>query len=413
MASMRRETRVVEVMKNAQALHQKGDAAGATALYRGILPDLQKLGETNARFANAAADVARRTAAADAAASSSSAGSQHSFLVERPTVSWDDVAGLEEAKRALREAVVLPTQFPHLFSDDTGRAPWRGVLLYGPPGTGKSFLAKAVANSSRASYISVSPADLVSKWQGDSEKAVSSLFEAAVKFAPAVIFIDEVDALTGTRAEGEADSTRRIKTQLLLGMDSVTGKRVLVLAASNTPWTLDPAFRRRFEKRIYIPLPDREARETMLRSLLKRSLHSLSDTDVSLVAEATDGLSGADVAILVRTALMQPVRRLAAATFFSVDAGGGFTAVDYDPPCPRCPMRLSGDAMGTMESRTCASCGCVRTSLASGEIPPEGVRNPVTTMEDFTSALAVTKASVASDDLNRFTEWTVEYGVTG
>ena len=137
---------------------------------------------------------------------------QGAILSETPNVSWDDVAGLESAKEALKEAVILPIKFPHLFTGK--RTPWRGILLYGPPGTGKSFLAKAVATEAKSTFFSVSSSDLVSKWMGESERLVKQLFTMAREQKPAIIFVDEVDSLAGTRGEGESEASRRIKTEL-------------------------------------------------------------------------------------------------------------------------------------------------------------------------------------------------------
>jgi len=171
----------------------------------------------------------------------------------------------------------LPVRFPQLFTGK--REPWHGVLLYGPPGTGKSYLAKACATEADGTFFTISSSDLVSKWMGESEKLVRNLFEMAREKTPAVIFIDEVDSLCGTRGQsGESDASRRIKTEFLAQMDGVGRSRslILVLAATNTPWDLDIAFRRRFEKRVYIPLPDVVARAQMLRLCLEES-----DTDAA------------------------------------------------------------------------------------------------------------------------------------
>jgi vacuolar protein-sorting-associated protein 4 len=193
------------------------------------------------------------------------AGLTSAILVDKPNIRWDDVAGLEAAKESLKEAVILPIKFPHLFTGK--RTPWRGILLYGPPGTGKSYLAKAVATEAKSTFFSVSSSDLVSKWQGDSERyvhfyamgriilsmcyvrrLVKQLFQMAREAKPAIIFIDEVDSLAGTRNEGESEGSRRIKTEFLVQMNGVghddTG--VLVLGATNIPWQLDPAIKRRY-----------------------------------------------------------------------------------------------------------------------------------------------------------------------
>jgi vacuolar protein-sorting-associated protein 4 len=178
------------------------------------------------------------------------AGLSSAIVTEKPNIKWDDVAGLEGAKQALKEAVILPIKFPQLFTGK--RKPWKGILLYGPPGTGKSFLAKAVATEADSTFFSMSSSDLVSKWQGESEKLVKQLFEMAREAKPSIIFIDEVDSLATARSEGESEASRRIKTEFLVQMDGVgsTQGGVLVLGATNVPWELDPAIRRRFQKRV-------------------------------------------------------------------------------------------------------------------------------------------------------------------
>jgi vacuolar protein-sorting-associated protein 4 len=132
------------------------------------------------------------------------------IVSEKPNIKWDDVAGLEGAKQALKEAVILPIRFPQLFTGK--RKPWKGILLYGPPGTGKSYLAKAVATEADSTFFAMSSSDLVSKWQGESEKLVKQLFELARESKPSIIFIDEIDSLCTARSEGESESSRRAGT---------------------------------------------------------------------------------------------------------------------------------------------------------------------------------------------------------
>ena len=141
------------------------------------------------------------------------------LVTEMPNVSWDDVAGLENAKQALKEAVILPIQYPQLFEGK--RQPWKGILLYGPPGTGKSYLAKAAATETKGRFFSISAANIVSKYMGESERLIKALFELARKNKPAVIFIDEIDSVLSARTDGENDATRRLKTEFLIQMQGV------------------------------------------------------------------------------------------------------------------------------------------------------------------------------------------------
>eukprot|EP00775_Hariotina_reticulata_P012382 gene12382-12516_t len=247
------------------------------------------------------------------------------IYLDSPNVHWSDIAGLDEAKRLLKESVVLPLKYPDLF---TGLlAPWRGLLLYGPPGTGKTLLAKAVATQCQTTFFNISASSIISKWRGDSEKLVRVLFDLARYHAPSTIFLDEVDALMGARgAEGEHEASRRMKTELLIQMDGLARSRpcgtagthdsqspdaqVFVLAATNMPWELDMALLRRLEKRILVPLPGLAARRAMLGQLLSSRLGP--DVDLDKLAAATEGYSGSDVTVVAKEAAMRPLRRLMA-----------------------------------------------------------------------------------------------------
>lgn len=241
---------------------------------------------------------------------------QGAILTDKPNIKWEDVAGLEGAKEALKEAVILPIKFPHLFQGK--RQPWKGILLYGPPGTGKSYLAKAVATEANSTFFSVSSSDLVSKWMGESERLVKQLFNMARENKPAIIFIDEVDALCGPRGEGESEASRRIKTELLVQMDGVgkDSKGVLILGATNIPWQLDAAIRRRFQRRVHISLPDTPARMRMFELAVGDTKCELSQQDYKTLAALSEGYSGSDISIAVQDALMQPVRKIQTATHY-------------------------------------------------------------------------------------------------
>ncbi|CCM03715.1 uncharacterized protein FIBRA_05861 [Fibroporia radiculosa] len=321
------------------------------------------------------------------------AGLAGAIITEKPNVKWEDVAGLEAAKESLKEAVILPIKFPHLFTGK--RTPWRGILLYGPPGTGKSYLAKAVATEAQGTFFSVSSSDLVSKWQGDSERLVKQLFEMARENKPAIIFIDEVDSLAGSRNEQESEGSRRIKTEFLVQMNGVghddTG--VLVLGATNIPWQLDNAIKRRFEKRIYIPLPGTEARRRMFQLHVGDTPCELTAKDYQMLASKTDGYSGSDISVVVRDALMQPVRKVLSATHFkSVPSPTNATVLKWTPCSP-------GDPDGVEKSWS--------------DVESEELLEPPLRVGDFLKSLDNVRPTVTSEDIKRHDQWTLESGNEG
>ena len=336
---------------------------------------------------------------------------ENAVVSEKPNVKWSDVAGLEGAKAALKEAVILPARFPQLFTGK--RRPWKGILLYGPPGTGKSYLAKAVATEADSVFYSVSSSDLVSKWQGESERLVKNLFQMARENTPAIIFIDEIDSLCGARGEGENDGARRIKTEFLVQMQGVgkTHDGILVLGATNTPWSLDPAMRRRFEKRIYIALPEDAARAYMFKIHVGDTPHELTESDFEELGRKSAGFSGSDISVVVREALMEPLRQCQSAKFFRKDNEGFWIPVTKYPSCPYCPMDLKL-AGGAKPMSQCTTCGAYRMTMFDIEDGTK-LRVQQVTMEHFRAALERSTSSVSPDELTRFEEWTHEFGQEG
>ena len=237
-------------------------------------------------------------------------------FIENPDVSWDEVGGLETVKRELQEAVEWPMKYPTLYTKLGHRMP-RGILLHGPSGTGKTLLAKAVATESEANFISVRGPELLSKWVGESERGVREIFRRARQASPCVIFFDEIDSIAPIRGVGgETAVTERVVSQLLTELDGIESLHgVVVLAATNRADMIDTALLRpgRFDKIILVPLPDKEGRKKILeintkeipviREAMTNGMKNPDYVDIDKIAEATDGMSGADVASIANTAV--------------------------------------------------------------------------------------------------------------
>ncbi|MDM7275133.1 MAG: CDC48 family AAA ATPase [Thermoprotei archaeon] len=231
--------------------------------------------------------------------------------VEIPEVKWNDIGGLESVKQELREIVEWPLKYPEIFAK-VGVKPPKGVLLFGPPGSGKTLLAKAVATEGGANFIAVRGPEVLSKWVGESERAIREIFRKARQYSPAIVFFDEIDAIAYIRGTdiGSSRVGERIVSQLLTEMDGIADLQgVIVIAATNRPDMLDPALLRpgRFEKIIYVPPPDAKGRLEIL-LIHTRGVPLAEDVDIEELAKLTEGYTGADLAALVREASMIALR---------------------------------------------------------------------------------------------------------
>merc|ERR1711937_895228 len=233
-------------------------------------------------------------------------------VVEVPNIKWDDIGGLEDTKRNLQEMILYPIDHPEKF-EKFGMSPSRGVLFYGPPGCGKTLLAKAVASECSANFVSIKGPELLTMWFGESEANVREVFDKARAAAPCVLFFDELDSIGVARGGGGGDAGGagdRIMNQLLTEIDGVGAKKnVFFVGATNRPELLDDALLRpgRLDQLIYIPLPDKPARQGILESTLKKSPVA-SNVSLAFMADVTDGFSGADLAELCQRAKKAAIR---------------------------------------------------------------------------------------------------------
>ncbi|GBE85139.1 Protein MSP1 [Sparassis crispa] len=224
-------------------------------------------------------------------------------------VQFSDIGGLEPIISSLRESVIYPLVYPHLFSSSSLLGAPKGVLLYGPPGCGKTMLAKALARESGATFINIAASVLTNKWYGESNKLVAGLFSLARKTQPSIVFIDEIDSFLRERTKGDHEVTGMMKAEFMTLWDGLTSStdRILVLGATNRPNDIDSAILRRMPKRFSVGLPDLDQRQKIL-SLMLTDTELDPSLSLRTLAVELEGLSGSDLKEFCRNAAMRPMR---------------------------------------------------------------------------------------------------------
>lgn len=280
---------------------------------------------------------------------------------------WSQLAGLTKVKEKIRTTIIFPILFPQLFQNSNIRQLPRGMLLFGPPGTGKTMIAKIIANSSKFTFFCITPSTLLSKWVGESAKIVKTLFAMARLKAPSIIFIDEVDSILAKRSNDGDNKMDSFKTQFLQEMQGCKSDHetlVFIIGATNFPEKIDEAARRRFQHRIYIPLPDEVGREQLFRRLLKTEKHTIGDEGIASLVAASDGYSASDCVAVANAAACFPVKE-----FFAAHKDDTATLKEAKP----------------------------------ADLRPLAV-------EDFNTAFAETNKSVDQNRIQRLDEWNQQFG---
>jgi len=296
---------------------------------------------------------------------------QAESLIAKADVTWDDIAGLDEVKKALMEAIYFSIAKPET---PVRIEPPRRFLLYGPPGTGKTMLAMAASNMLKATFLNVSVDRVLSRYVGDSPRMISAIFRVAYRRAPSIIFFDEIETLVARRDTGREAATGVIQT-FLTELDGFKSKQldkpVIVIAATNKPWMLDEAILSRFEKRIYIPLPDKEARKQLFKLEIEKKGFKLQGITYDELAELTEGYSGRDIRNACKEAIMAMLRRANPHIYEAI------TKVENLQQLQQAKYRVE----------------------------------PIT-RDEILQAIKRTKPAVTKQEIQKYREWTMKYGTT-
>jgi katanin p60 ATPase-containing subunit A1 len=315
---------------------------------------------------------------------------QREILETSPNVQWDDIIGLDEAKRLIKEAIVMPIKYPALFQGPLLQ-PWQGLLLFGQPGTGKTLLAKAVATETNTTFFNISASSITSKFRGESEKLIRVLFYLARYHAPSTIFFDEIDAIMGHRSSSQSsfggdrmehEGSRRMKTEILIEMDGLgkegENRNVFVLCATNLPWDIDTALLRRLDKKILVPPPDFTARTAMIANYFSNHVHNLNAEDFGEISSLTESYTGADIKLLCKEAAMRPIRTILEKLETTI---------------------LASDTKSSMNFHTCGN-SYIQGLMSSHPI----------TKDDVVKSLKCTKPSSSSKLCAQYETWSNSFG---
>ena len=315
-----------------------------------------------------------------------------SFIInENSYVKWENIVGYEELKQALKEQIISPIKYPKQFQEK--QKPVKSILIYGPPGTGKTLLSKAIAAELEGNFFYILACNIITKWnQSDSDKIIKDLFDLARKKKPSVIFIDEIDCILNEKSYYDNDTIRKIKNEFLLQMKNVedNDEDIMVLGSTNIPWTLDGNIINIFQKKMYISLPDCDARKKIIELNLKDITHTLTDQQIEYLAQNTKDFSGSDIYNLVQDVFYEPLRKYMNYEYFKKVKGTDGNQWNYIP----CEQNDTGAIKMKM------------TEITDLKL----ILLPKVDINDFKKALERARPSMDEQDLTNFEKFTLDFG---